>query len=522
METEYCRFIAECSTYDFKRELDRKKKNTWLKSVSAFANTTGGSLYFGVDNDGQVLGLADAQSDAEFISETINAYLDPIPVFSINPQKGRNGKIFLDLNVAAGRQTPYYVNTDGRKMAYIRSGNESIPATSHQLFNLVLKGSNMSWDSLVTTVERSKHTFTFLEREFNERSGGRWEESLLESFGLVTGDWFLTNAGLLFADACPIKQSRVYCTRWAGLDKGDTINDAEFYGNILMNLRDCKAFIKANTAVPWFKLPDYRLNLPEYSERSIEEMCVNHLIHRDYTELGAEVAINIYDDRIETTSPGGIKESSDLERVDPSATVSYRRNPVIAEVFSQLKYMEKRGSGLKKIIEATSILPTYKEDRRPFFRSSRSFFFTTILNVNYGMDRAALESFADSRRPEPEYRPEEEIIISKTYPINQEPTQKTYPDSSGVTQKDYPENHSITQIDYPETSRVERKAICKTAQAIVDLLVSDSRLTRADLAKRIGKTEDTVKHHLKVLQIKGIIQRIGSDRSGYWKVLLKR
>ena len=209
METIDTRFVAECSTYDFKRELDRKKKNTWLKSVSAFANTTGGSLYFGVDNDGQVLGLADAQSDAEFISETINAYLDPIPVFSINPQKGRNGKIFLDLNVAAGRQTPYYVNTDGRKMAYVRSGNESIPATSHQLFNLVLKGSNMSWDSLVTTVERSKHTFTFLEREFNERSGGRWEESLLESFGLVTGDGFLTNAGLLFADACPIKQSRV-------------------------------------------------------------------------------------------------------------------------------------------------------------------------------------------------------------------------------------------------------------------------------------------------------------------------
>lgn len=72
METIDTRFVAECSTYDFKRELDRKKKNTWLKSVSAFANTTGGSLYFGVDNDGQVLGLADAQSDAEFISETMS------------------------------------------------------------------------------------------------------------------------------------------------------------------------------------------------------------------------------------------------------------------------------------------------------------------------------------------------------------------------------------------------------------------------------------------------------------------
>ncbi len=164
METEDTRFVAECTTYDFKRELDRKKKNSWLKTVSAFANTTEGSLYFGVDNDGQVLGLSDAQPDAEFISEAINAYLDLIPVFSINPQKGKNGKIFLALNVAAGRQTPYYVNTDGRKMAYIRSGNESIPATSHQLFNLVLKGSNMSWDSLVTTVERSKQFRYYPER----------------------------------------------------------------------------------------------------------------------------------------------------------------------------------------------------------------------------------------------------------------------------------------------------------------------------------------------------------------------
>ena len=510
METIDTRFVAECTTYDFKRELDRKKKNSWLKAVSAFANTNGGSLYFGVDNDGQVLGLSDAQSDAEFISEAINAYLDPIPVFSINPQKGKNGKIFLDLNVPAGRQTPYYVNTDGRKMAYVRSGNESIPATSHQLFNLVLKGSNMSWDSLVTTVERNKHTFTFLEREYNERSGGRWEESLLESFGLVTAEGFLTNAGLLFADACPIKQSRVFCTRWAGLDKGDTINDSEFYGNILMNLRDCKAFIKANTAVPWFKLPDYRLNLPEYSERAIEEMCVNHLIHRDYTELGAEVAINVYDDRIETTSPGGIKESSDLERVDPSATVSYRRNPVIAEVFSQLKYMEKRGSGLRKIIEATSILPTYKEDRKPFFRSSRSFFFTTIPNVNYGMDRADLESFADSRRPEPEYRPEDEIIIAKTYPINQKTPRKTYPINQETTRKTYPINSET------------RKPIGKTAQAILDILVSKPHVKRAEIALLIDKSEDTVKLHISNLQKKGIIKRVGSNKSGYWKVLVKR
>lgn len=494
------KLIAECTAYDFKSEVERSKKHKWLKSVSAFADTEGGALYFGVDNDGTVIGLSDPQSDAEFISESINSLLDPIPNFTLTPDKTEDGKVFIELFVPAGKQTPYYLTIDGRKLAYVRSGNESIPATSHQLFNLVLKGSNMSWDSIVTTVERSKHTFTFLEIEYNKRSGGTWEENLLLSFGLVTEDGFLTNAGLLFADACPIKQSRVFCTRWAGLDKGDTINDAEIYGNLLMLLRDCKAFIKTNTAVPWFKLPDYRLNLPEYSERAIEEMCVNHLIHRDYTELGAEVAINIYDDRIETSSPGGITGTFKPELLNLSLISSKRRNPIIAEVFAQLHYMEKRGSGLKKIQNETSILPTYKEDKKPSFQSSRDFFYTIIPNVNYGMDRAALESFADSKRPEPEYRPEDEIVIGKNHPENEKTAQKNHPENGKTTQK----------------------PVGKTAQKIIDILVYEPRISRAELCSRLEKSDGTVKEHLAKLQAKGIIQRVGPDKGGYWKVLIKK
>lgn len=141
----------------------------------------------------------------------------------------------------------------------------------------MLKGCNRSWDSLVTNQPREKHSFTKLEAKYNERSGVVWDESLLLSFGLVTEQNLLTNAGLLFSDNCPVKHSRLFCTRWSGLTKGYAINDNK-----------------------------YRLNFPEYAERAVEEMCVNHLIHRDYTEIGSEVAINIYDGRIETTSPGGI------------------------------------------------------------------------------------------------------------------------------------------------------------------------------------------------------------------------
>ncbi len=284
--------------------LEKHEPVSWLKSVSAFADTEGGSLFYGVDDDGVIVGLEDPKKTMEDISQVINLHLDPVPSFTITPDKTADGKVVLEVKVPAGSQTPYYVVWKKSRIAYVRHGSESNAATSHELFGLVLKGSNRSWDSLVTNERRADHTFANLKHEYNERSGAKWDETLLISFGLATEDGHLTNAGLLFADDCPIKQSRVFCTRWHGLYKDDAINDEEFQGNLLMNLKNAKNFIKANTAVPWFKLPDYRLNLPEYSERAVEEMCVNHLIHRDYSDLGAEVAINIYVDRIETTSPG--------------------------------------------------------------------------------------------------------------------------------------------------------------------------------------------------------------------------
>ena len=77
--------IAECSSYDFKEMLERKKVKSWLKSVSAFANTDGGSLFYGVNDDGVIVGLENPQSDADFISEIIKARLDPVPEIQLIP-----------------------------------------------------------------------------------------------------------------------------------------------------------------------------------------------------------------------------------------------------------------------------------------------------------------------------------------------------------------------------------------------------------------------------------------------------
>ena len=356
--------IAECTAYDYKEALEEKKPKSWLKSVSAFANTVGGSLFFGIDNDGSVKGLEDIQHVTETISMKIRDYMDPLPDVEMIPLE-QEGKHVLQLKVKEGLYTPYYYVGDGQRVAFVRNGDESIPATGEQMVRLVLKGSNQTYDSLRTDRRVEDHSFAILANTFKEHDG------------------YLTNAGALFADNCWLSQSRLYCTRWDGLEKTDAINDAEFKGNILLLLREAMAFAKANTRKGWEKLPDGRKNKPEYAERAVLEAMVNHFIHRDYTLMGGEVHLDIYDDRIAVTSPGGMYSGQQVQDIPLEDISSLRRNPVLADVMAQLDYMEKRGSGLKRICNETKALESYKEDRRPMFKSSPSQFMTIIYSVDY-------------------------------------------------------------------------------------------------------------------------------------------
>ena len=106
------KFIAECTTYDFKQALERRKVKSWLKSVSAFANTEGGSLFFGVADDGSVIGLDDVQSDAEFISEIIKTRIDPIPDMVLTPFE-REGKHLLEVAIKPGQTIGIFIGPEG-------------------------------------------------------------------------------------------------------------------------------------------------------------------------------------------------------------------------------------------------------------------------------------------------------------------------------------------------------------------------------------------------------------------------
>ena len=378
--------IAEATECDFKSALERDKPISWLKSASAFANGIGGTLFFGVSDDHHIIGLVDAQSDAEVISNRIKTKITPLPDFVLTPHSD-NGNDFLTLVVKPGRNTPYYYSSDGRKTAYVRIGNESVPAPDHILNELILKGSNRTYDTIATEYRKDKYSFTLLEATYRQRARLSLEQTDYISFGLANEDGFLTRAGTLLTDQYVVYNSRLFCTRWNGLTKGSIFDDAlvdkEYEGSLIHLLSSGCDFVKNNTRVRFAKVAMERIDKPDYAERAVTETIVNALIHRDYLIMGSEIHIDIFDDRLEISSPGGMYSGKMIQDLEIGQLKSERRNPVIADLFHRMRYMERRGSGLNKIIEETQKLPGYDERFAPEFYSTISSFTVVLKNVNY-------------------------------------------------------------------------------------------------------------------------------------------
>lgn len=282
------------------------------------------------------------------------------------------------------------------------------------------------------------------------------------SFGLVTGTGNLTNAGALFADDCPLWQSRLYCTRWDGREKGDAINDAEFTGNVLMLLRESMNFVKSNTRKGWEKLPDGRKNKPEYAERAILEAMVNHLIHRDYTVMGGEVHLDIYDDRLIITSPGGMYNGTLIQNLDIADVSSERRNPILANTMAQLDYMEKRGSGLLRIRKETKALDGYRDELQPVFRSTPTQFQTIIFA---SVDIANVGDFVG---------------------------------------------------DFFDEKLTDRQ------KKIISFIKESPTITAKQMSETLSVSQRTIERELSTLKEMKVLRREGKDNDGFWKILTNK
>lgn len=199
----------------------------------------------------------------------------------------------------------------------------------------------------------------------------------------------------------------------------DALDAAEYSGSVISLIENGEAFIKRNCKMKWRKTANLREEMPEYVERSYHEVLVNTLAHRDYLVNGSEVHIDIYDDRMEIYSPGGMPDGSIIQDRDPLTVPPTRRNPVLADVFNRLGYMERKGGGFGKIISGYEFQINYNESKRPSFRSDRYQFTVVMPSLNYDvpqnkLDAQIIELIREDRKMSTEKMALELDVSSKT------------------------------------------------------------------------------------------------------------
>ena len=274
----------------------------------------------------------------------------------------------------------------------------------------------------------------------------------------------------------------------------EALDDEEISGSLINQLQEGLAFVRRNSRKMWHKSPDGRVELPDYPEDSVLEGLVNALIHRSYLEIGSEVHLDMFDDRIEIFSPGGMYENRPVQECDIMQIKSRRRNPVLADIFSRLKYMERRGSGFKKICNEYGHQVNYRDEIRPIFYSDNQDFVLTLYNLNYGLHQTAPNYTELHQR-------EENSIQGVSSNVHKCPqTTSSVPQSSPSV---------------PQSSPL----VPHSLQHFMKILKNFPGGTISLLAGEANVSERMVKKYIKELKALNLIRRIGTNRTGYWEII---
>lgn len=326
--------IRESPTIEYKVAVT----SSFLKTVSAFANYGTGRIVFGVDDGGSRVGLDDPVSSCLRIENMINDSLDPVPQYVLEPDES-TGTVML--TVYEGPDKPY--RSKGR--AYRRGDSSTIEVDRFEYGRLVLEGSNRSYDELRSTCQ--DFTFQLLERKLTEKLGLEvLSKDVLLTLGLLTRDGY-TNAAALLADKNDFPGTDI--VRFGATE--DVILDRETLTEISV-LQQIDLAVEMYARYYCYERIEgtARTLVSRVPREAFREAVANALVHRTW-DVRANVQIALYDDRIVVTSPGSLPSGMTEEQY-LYGQVSVLRNPVLAEVFFKLEYIEKFGTGIARIRRA--------------------------------------------------------------------------------------------------------------------------------------------------------------------------
>jgi ATP-dependent DNA helicase RecG len=324
-------------------EWKEKPTNGIFKTISAFANYNDGRILVGIADAGAIVGIDDVEATRLSLENAINDNVIPRPDYELN-EISLKGKTVIEINIRKGRNVPYLYKGD----AYRRMDTSTIKVNENELFDLLLKKRNMTYDSAES--DRTDLTFHVLEDTLlKQLKLTTVDSNTLISLGLFKEGRYNIAAELL-SDQNATPSSFIDIARF-GSTNSIFLNRIRYDNcSILKQYQETvgmfQLFYKPFEVVEGFQ----RVTKVKIPEEAFREAVANAIVHRDY-RINGGIQISMYDNRIEINSPGGLP-SGMTEDLYLNDVVSIPRNPVLASLFYRLGIIELYGTGIRRIKDA--------------------------------------------------------------------------------------------------------------------------------------------------------------------------
>lgn len=319
----------------FNLEFKEKFSNSFLKTVVAYSNYTGGKILFGVNDKGKEVGI-DKPIDAMLdIENMINDSIKPQVTYSLTLLD----KNIIELLVYPGDEKPYFY----KSKSYKRNDSATIEIDNNELKRLILEGNNKSYDQITNYAE--DYSFNYLENKLKEKLNiNSIDSDILKTLELIDSNNRLTNAGLLISDKNTY--NIIDMVRF-GEDNNTILSRFQ-----IKNISILKAYdqaIEKYREYFHYEIIDraYRQKIEIIPEKAFREAIANALVHRNWMSKSF-IQISMKKNTICITSPGGLPSNLTADEY-LNGEISIMQNPIIGNVFFRLDIIESFGTGITRI-----------------------------------------------------------------------------------------------------------------------------------------------------------------------------
>lgn len=342
------------------------------KEVVAFANSAGGKIFVGVADDGTVVGVEEPDTVMQQAANAIRDSIRPdVTMFTrIETQEIEQRPVIL-VTVSTGSRRPYYLADKGLKPSgvYVRQGAASAPASEDSIRQMIRQTDGDTFENGRCLLQEL--SFTAFEAEMRQRNLA-CGPAQLQTLGILSADGLYTNLGLLVSDQC---RHSVKMAVFQGTDKLVFRDRKEFGGSVFQQLNEAYRAIDFYNGTRATFDGLLRTDERDYPIDAVREALLNAIVHRDYGFSGS-ISINLYEDRIEFISLGGLVPGFSLEAALMGA--SQPRNEKLAALFYRMRLIEAYGTGLGKIKNSYAGSAV-----QPVFESVGGAFRVTLPNLHY-------------------------------------------------------------------------------------------------------------------------------------------